>query len=198
MSWNWPPSRASLDLPPAPRLKQNKRTPRKQNKKAQPPPVRKHGADDEEAEGERLQDVHAARHGLVVARGQPGHEGAIQGQGHEGRAADGESLADRGGGVSRGVKSVGLLAHLCRLRNQNRSDNVEWINPLKTGGGYTFEKYTKENTPYIAMTSKISSQLIFASFVSSEKSESLYQVRTRFLWITRRDRNLDETPLMKF
>ena len=76
-------------------------------------PVGKHGADDEEAEGQRLQDVHAARHGRVVTVRQTGHEGAVQGERHERGATDGETLADGGGGVSRGVKGVGLLAHLC-------------------------------------------------------------------------------------
>lgn len=74
-------------------------------------PVGKHGADDEEREGQRLQDVNAASHGASNAR-QTGHERAVEGERHKGGATDGETLTDGGRRVARGVQGVGLLAHL--------------------------------------------------------------------------------------
>lgn len=75
-------------------------------------PVGKHGADDEEAERQGLQDVDTTRHVGGSLVGKAGHEGAVESERDECRAADGEALADSGRGVARRVESVGLLADL--------------------------------------------------------------------------------------
>mmetsp|Transcript_40021 Transcript_40021/g.73918 ORF Transcript_40021/g.73918 Transcript_40021/m.73918 type:complete len:580 (+) Transcript_40021:711-2450(+) len=86
-------------------------------------PVRKHGAHDKGSESDRLEDVDTVGKrdvlgilgtlGLVDGMGlDTGDEGAEKGKRHKGGRANGETLADSGGGVTGSVKSVSLLADL--------------------------------------------------------------------------------------
>jgi hypothetical protein len=74
--------------------------------------VREHGADEQAAELERLENVDGEGrvHGANAR-----DVGAKERERDERGRADREALADRGGGVAGGVERVGALAHFRRL-----------------------------------------------------------------------------------
>mmetsp|Transcript_68411 Transcript_68411/g.147627 ORF Transcript_68411/g.147627 Transcript_68411/m.147627 type:complete len:684 (-) Transcript_68411:348-2399(-) len=80
-------------------------------------PVGKHGADQEEGEGQGVKDLHADGGifvGVDLGLANTDNESSIQGERHESGRTDGESLTDSGSGVSGSVKGIGLVADLLR------------------------------------------------------------------------------------
>mmetsp|Transcript_23301 Transcript_23301/g.58399 ORF Transcript_23301/g.58399 Transcript_23301/m.58399 type:complete len:762 (-) Transcript_23301:280-2565(-) len=76
-------------------------------------PVGHHGAEDEAAKDDGGEEVDARRRERLVRahRGRGARDkGAEEGEGYEGGRADGEALADGGGGVAGGVERVSLVA----------------------------------------------------------------------------------------
>mmetsp|Transcript_31071 Transcript_31071/g.84254 ORF Transcript_31071/g.84254 Transcript_31071/m.84254 type:complete len:408 (+) Transcript_31071:115-1338(+) len=73
-------------------------------------PIRDHGTDEQEGKGDGLQDVDAVQFHADAL--QAHDEGAVQGQGHQCRRADGKALADGRCGVARGVQGIGAVAHV--------------------------------------------------------------------------------------
>ena len=81
-------------------------------------PVGEHGTEEETSEGEGLEDVDAV--GLLGNKGvvlhltnggsDAGNEGTEKGEGDEGSGANGETLADSGGGVASSIEGISVLA----------------------------------------------------------------------------------------